>query len=244
MPAIRLSSVDLPEPLPLLEGPTDLRDRDGGHERRQASIIPWSRAARRLCMLRAMSSTEAATPAGPPLAIPIGPSDHVRGGGESAVATLVEYGDYECPQCAQAYPVVQELQDKLLNILMFSFRNFPITSAHPHAQQAAEAAEWAASQGRFWDMHDGLYRRRAKLSEDIILEVAAEIGLPPASLREAWAQHTFFPRVKDDFRGGLRSEVAGTPTFFLQGRRYDGKWDGGELVRAVEAAVGAVVQRT
>jgi len=192
-----------------------------------------------------MSSTEPATPSGPPLAIAVGPSDHVRGGGESAVATLVEYGDFECPQCAQAYPIVQELQDKTGNQLRFSFRHFPITSAHPHAQQAAEAAEWASSHGRFWDMYDGLYRRRAKLSENIILEVAAEIGLPPAGLREAWARHTFFPRVKDDFRGGLRSEVAGTPTFFLQGLRYDGRWDGDGLVRAVEAvvAVGAATSR-
>jgi len=187
-------------------------------------------------MLLAMTS-EPAIPFGPPLATPVGPHDHARGGGEHARVTLVEYGDYECPQCAQAYPIVQDLQDKLGEQLRFVFRHFPITSAHPHAQRAAEAAEWAGGQARFWAMHDGLYQRRAKLSEAIILDVAEEIGLPPAGLREAWASHSFFPRVKDDFRGGLQSAVAGTPTFFIQGRRYDGRWDGDNLERALTATI-------
>jgi protein-disulfide isomerase len=181
-----------------------------------------------------MASSDSDNPTGPRLADPLGPDDHVRGGGEQASVTLVEYGDYECPQCAQAHPTLQLLQDKLGDKLRFAFRNFPITSAHPHAQQAAEAAEWAASQDRFWAMHDALYQRRAKLSEAIILEVAESIGLPRQGLRDAWAKHTFFPRVKEDFRGGLRSEVAGTPTFFIQGVRYDGRWEGDELERALE----------
>jgi protein-disulfide isomerase len=176
--------------------------------------------------------------AGPKLTIPIGPLDHVRGAAAGRI-TLLEYGDYECPQCAQAYPIVQELLDKLSEELQFVFRHFPITSAHPHAQPAAEAAEWAAAQGRFWAMHDGLYRRRAKLSEGIILEVAQEIGLHPAGLRQAWSTHAHFQRVKDDFRGGLSSEVAGTPTFFIQGVRYDGKWDGENLEKALVAAAEA-----
>ena len=172
---------------------------------------------------------------GPALAIPVGPDDHRRGGAAARV-TLVEYGDFECPQCAEAYPVVEAIEDKLSDQLTFVFRHFPITSAHPHAQRAAEAAEWAAAQGRFWDMHDGLYRRRAKLSEAIILEVAGDIGLDPAGLRQSWTTHAHFQRVKDDFRGGLRSEVAGTPTFFIQGTRYDGKWDAETLERALTAA--------
>jgi protein-disulfide isomerase len=187
-------------------------------------------------MLLAMAS-KSDVPFGPALAEPIGPHDHARGGGEHAPVTLVEYGDFECPQCALAHPIVQGLQDKLGDKLRFVFRNFPLTSAHPHAQAAAEAAEWAAGQGRFWAMYDGLYQRRAKLSQTIILEVAEQIGLPAAGLRDAWASHAFFPRVKDHFRAGLRSEVNGTPTFFIQGRRYDGPWDGDNLERAVGAVL-------
>ena len=176
--------------------------------------------------------------AGPPLANPVGPNDHRRGGAAAPV-TLVEYGDFECPQCAEAYPIVKEIEDKLADKLQFVFRHFPITSAHPHAQRAAEAAEWAAAQGRFWDMHDGLYRRRAQLSEPVILAIAGELGLDAAGLRQSWATHAHFQRIKDDFRGGLRSEVAGTPTFFIQGVRYDGKWDRDSLERALAAAVTA-----
>jgi len=175
----------------------------------------------------------------PTLAVPIGPLDHRRGGA-AATLTLVEYGDFECPQCAQAYPILQGIQDKLGDQLQFVFRHFPITSAHPHAQRAAEAAEWAGAQGRFWDMHDGLYRRRAKLSEAAIVEVASEIGLDPVGLRQSWSSHAHFQRVKDDFRGGLRSEVAGTPTFFIQSVRYDGQWDGDNLERALAEAASAV----
>src|SRR6185503_2213615 len=112
--------------------------------------------------------------AGPKLTIPLGPLDHLRGARVARI-TLLEYGDYECPQCAEAHPIIQGLQDKFSEQLQFAFRHFPNTSAHPHAQPAAEAAEWAAAQGRFWAMHDGLYRRRARLSEGIILEVAQEI---------------------------------------------------------------------
>jgi protein-disulfide isomerase len=180
-----------------------------------------------------MSSSLSIAP-GPALAVPVGKDDHLRGGA-SARVTLLEYGDFECPQCAEAYPVLKELEDKLGDQLQFAFRHFPITSAHPHAQRAAEASEWAAAQGRFWAMHDALYRRRAKLSEAVILEVAEEIGLDPAGVRHAWTTHAHFQRIKDDFRGGLRSEVAGTPTFFIQGTRYDGRWDGDNLERALAA---------
>ena len=182
---------------------------------------------------------ESAIAFGPALTEPIVPHDHVRGGGEHAPVTVLEYGDFECPQCALAHPIVQGLQDNFGDQLRFVFRHFPITSAHPHAQAAAEAAEWAAGQGRFWTMYDGLYQRGAKLSEAVILDVAEAVGLSPASLREAWASHSFFPRVKDDFRGGLRTQVAGTPTFFIQGRRYDGRWNGEKLEEVVRALLSA-----
>ena len=176
----------------------------------------------------------------PSLQLPLGTHDHVRGGAQAPV-TLLEYGDFECPQCAEAHPVLQGLQLKFGEQLRFAFRHFPITSAHPHAQRAAEAAEWAAGQGRFWALHDGLYRQRAKLSEAVILDLVEELGLSPAGLREAWANHTFFQHVKDDFLGGLRSQVAGTPTFFIQSLRHDGPRDRDTLERALAAAAGAGV---
>ena len=169
---------------------------------------------------------------------PLGREDHTRGGANARV-TLVEYGDFECPQCANAHPMLEELQRNFGDDLRFVFRHFPITSAHPHAQRAAEAAEWAASHGQFWTMHDRLYQQRAKLSEGIILEIATELGLSAPSLREAWMTHAFFQRVKDDFLSGLRSEVAGTPTFFIQSLRHDGAGDRETLALAIATAAAA-----
>jgi protein-disulfide isomerase len=178
--------------------------------------------------------------ASPIVLIPaFGPDDHSRGGAQARV-TLVEYGDYECPQCANAHPVIEELQRNFGDDLRFVFRHFPITSAHPHAQRAAEAAEWAASQGHFWTMHDRLYQHKAKLSEGLILEIAGDLGLSSASLSDAWKSHSFFQRVKDDFLSGLRSEVAGTPTFFIQSQRHDGAGDRETLALAIATAASAV----
>jgi protein-disulfide isomerase len=173
----------------------------------------------------------------PRLTLPVGPRDHVSGN-SSAGLSLVEYGDFECPQCAQAYAVVKELQGTFGDRLSFVFRNFPLTNAHPHAQRAAEAAEWAAGQGAFWPMYDALYDQQTKLSEGRILELARGLGLDPASLQEAWASHRFFPRVKEDFASGLASEVKGTPTFFINGSRHDGAWDPSSLGEALERAAG------
>jgi protein-disulfide isomerase len=171
----------------------------------------------------------------PVLAPPVGPQDHVRGS-ESARVTLVEYGDFECPQCVKAYPIVAELGESVGAALRFVFRNFPLTNAHPHAQRAAEAAEWAASQGAFWPMYDALYQQRSHLSERRMLELAESLGLDPASLAQAWADHTFFARVKQDFISGLGSGVTGTPTFFINGARFDGDWASGSLAQAVAVA--------
>jgi protein-disulfide isomerase len=149
--------------------------------------------------------------------------------------TLLEYGDFECPQCAAAYPTVAEIIRVWGPELRFVFRNFPLTNAHPHAQRAAEAAEWAASltADGFWQMYDALYQQRTKLSEPRILELATSLGLNPAALEQAWAAHTFFPRVKQDFLSGLESGVTGTPTFFIDGVRYEGDWSEESLSQAL-----------
>jgi protein-disulfide isomerase len=165
----------------------------------------------------------------------VGPRDHARGD-EDAPVTLVEYGDFECPQCGAAFPIVNGLQATFGDRLRFVFRHFPITNVHPNAQRAAEAAEWAAAGGAFWPMHDALYEHQKSLSERRIVELARGLGLDPAPLQQAWRSHTFLPRVKEDFLSGIRSGVDGTPTFFINGVRYEGSWDAASLTEAIYRA--------
>jgi protein-disulfide isomerase len=169
------------------------------------------------------------------LTLPVGPRDHAQGPDEAPV-TLLEYGDFECPQCGRAYPIVKQLQSLFGARLRFVFRHFPLTSSHPHAQRAAEAAEWAVTHGAFWPMHDALFTNQKALGESHILERVPELGLEAESLRRAWAQHTFIPRVKEDFLGGIASGVGGTPAFFVNGARHPGAWDLETLGRALDDA--------
>jgi protein-disulfide isomerase len=166
----------------------------------------------------------------------VGPRDHARGD-EGAPVTLVEYGDFECPQCGAAFPVVNGLQAAFGARLRFVFRHFPITNVHPNAQHAAEAAEWAAAQGAFWPMHDALYEHHASLSDRRIVELARGLGLDPAPLQQAWRAHTFLPPVKEDFLSGIRSGVEGTPTFFINGLRHEGGWDTPSLTAAIQRVI-------
>jgi protein-disulfide isomerase len=170
------------------------------------------------------------------LTVSVTDRDHARGP-QAAPVTLLEYGDFECPQCGAVYPIVKQVQAAFGERLRFVFRSFPLTNVHPNAQRAAEAAEWAAAQGAFWPMYDALYQQQARLSESRILAIATDLGLDASSLAEAWRAHTFFARVKEDFLGGLRSKVAGTPTFFVNGARLDGALNLPSLTRAVERAL-------
>jgi protein-disulfide isomerase len=171
------------------------------------------------------------------LKLPVGPHDH-RQGPDDAPVTLVEYGDFECPQCARAYPIVKRLQVSMGDRLRFVFRHFPLTNSHPHAQRAAETAEWAATHGEeaFWRMFDALFEASDKLSDRQLIERATTLGLPGAELAPAWAAHTFIPRVKEQFLSGVDSGVTGTPGFFINGVRHAGAWDEVALTRALEAA--------
>jgi protein-disulfide isomerase len=169
------------------------------------------------------------------LTLPAGERDRARGPAGAAL-TLLEYGDFECPQCARAFPVLARIQRTFADRLRFVFRHFPLTNSHPQAQHAAEATEWAASLGAFWEMHDALYTASPALSDGQIVERATALGLPAAGLRAAWAAHTFIPRVKEDFKSGLDSGVTGTPAFFINGVRHDGQWDEDSLTLALERA--------
>jgi len=171
------------------------------------------------------------------LTLPVGGRDHARGS-EGAPVTLVEYGDFECPQCAAAYPIVGRVVDTFGDRLRFVFRHFPLTNSHPNAQHAAEEAEWASALGVFWPMYDALYGAQKNLSDRRMLELAAGLGLAGAELQRAWTAHTFIARVKEDFASGLASGVTGTPSFFINGARHEGGWDELALAHAIEAALG------
>jgi protein-disulfide isomerase len=169
------------------------------------------------------------------LSPPVGPEDH-SAGPDDAPITLVEYGDYQCPHCGRAYPIVKELQKRLGKRLRFVFRNFPLTQIHPNAQHAAEAAEAAAAQDRFWPMHDRIFERQFALDDEYLLEYAAELGLDATRVADELAAGTHGAKVRDDFRSGVRSGVNGTPTFFINGVRHEDGFDLETLLAALEQA--------
>jgi protein-disulfide isomerase len=155
------------------------------------------------------------------LAVPVSERDHVQGPATASV-TLVEYGDYECPYCRAAVTIVEELQRILPDDLRFVFRHFPIENLHPHARRAAEAAEAAASQGKFFEMHTTLFEHQAALEDEDLLRYAAELGLDTRRFSAELHAGTHADRIREDFREGVRSGVRGTPTFYLDDVRYDG----------------------
>jgi protein-disulfide isomerase len=161
--------------------------------------------------------------------------DHIEGPAKAPV-TLVEYGDYECPHCGHAYPIVEELRRRFAKQMRFVFRNFPLSDMHPHAESAAEAAEAAGDQNRFWEMHHALFTHQNALDKSHLLKYAGELRIDAERFAEALAAQTFRQRVRDDFMSGARSGVNGTPTFFVNGARYDGSYDLPSLSEAIEAA--------
>jgi protein-disulfide isomerase len=169
------------------------------------------------------------------LLVPVNGNDHIQGSAD-AEWTLVEYGDYECPVCGQAYPIVKQLQEHLGDQLLFVFRNFPLREIHPNAEHAAETAEFAAAYGSFWEMHDVLFENQDRLEDEILIGLAAQIGLPASKLRRSLASEIFRGRIDLDFRGGIRSGVNGTPTFFMNGVRHDGGFGFEMLLRAFAEA--------
>lgn len=171
------------------------------------------------------------------LILPVSERDHIRGSA-TALVSLVEYGDYQCPYCGEAYLVVEELQRALGDRLQFVFRHFPLAQIHPHAQGAAEAAESAGAQGMFWEMHAALYTHQHALDGAHLVAYAIALGLDPTSFRHALEGRSYEKRVREDFLSGVRSGVNGTPTFFIEGVRYDGPRDFDSLL-AVLAEVAA-----
>jgi len=147
------------------------------------------------------------------LAVPVGPEDHIRGPIDAPV-TLVEYGDFECPYCGVAYPAVNALEHQYASTLRFVFRSFPLAQ-HRHAQAAAEAAEFAADQGKFWEMHDVLFEHQRALDEPHLLGYARDLGLDAHALTIALREHTYAGIIEEVKEGGETSGIPGTPAFFL-----------------------------
>ena len=167
---------------------------------------------------------------------PVGANDHAQGSAKAPV-TLVEYGDYECPFCGQAYPIVKALQKRLGDQVRLVFRNFPLGEMHPHAEHAAEAAEAAGAQGKFWEMHDLLYENQDALEPEDLVQYARALKLELPRFVLEMREHLYAERVREDFRSGVRSGVNGTPTFFINGVRHDGPFDLRSLLAAIEEAV-------
>ena len=169
------------------------------------------------------------------LRYPINKYDHVLGEA-AAPATLVEYGDYQCPLCQAAQPHVERVLQQFDHDLRYAYRQFPLTTVHPMAKPAAEAAEFAGAHGRFWQMHAALFANGAQLSGTVLLLLADQVGLDPAELRSSLMQGTYAPIVDAHFAGGIRSGVNGTPCFFINGHRHDGFWDATTLSAAIALA--------
>jgi protein-disulfide isomerase len=136
-----------------------------------------------------------------------------------------------------AYPIVKELQERLGDRLRFVFRNFPLSTMHPHAEHAAEAAETAGAHGKFWEMHDALYENQGALADDDLVQYASALGLDRSRFTSELGKHSQAARVREDFMSGARSGVNGTPTFFINGVRHDDAFDLDTLLKAMEAAL-------
>ncbi len=172
------------------------------------------------------------------LTLPVTPArDHIRGNA-SAPVTLVEYGDYECPYCRMAHGIVTSIQAQLQDRVRFVFRHFPLTTVHPHAQPAAEAAEAAATQRKFWPMHDRLFTAQAPLTDDVFVANARALGLDIRSFATEVTGHVHLPRIREDFMSGVHSGVNGTPAFYINGIRHDGNWDFPTLYTALSQVAG------
>jgi protein-disulfide isomerase len=169
------------------------------------------------------------------LAVPVSERDHSQGPA-TATIILVQYGDYECPYTRQSTTIVRAIQQQLGDQLRFVFRNFPLTEIHPHALHAALAAEAAAAQGKFWEMHDAIFHHQHTLEDSNLEQFAEAVGLDMQQYARALAEQRSLAGIEEDVEGGERSGVQGTPTFFINEVLYRGSWEQDALLAALQAA--------
>lgn len=170
------------------------------------------------------------------LNLPLGPGDHTLGNPDAPV-TLVEYGDYECPYCGRAHGAVKEGLRRMGSQMLYAYRHFPLAEVHPHAIAAAEAAEAAGAQGKFWPMHNLLFENQEALEYEDLIRYADSLGLDVQRFEADLTMHTHLDKVKRDFQSGVRSGVNGTPTFYIDGVRFDGNWAPDMLIAALRNAI-------
>ena len=170
------------------------------------------------------------------LTLSINSKDHILGN-PNATLELIEYGDYECPFCGRAYPILKDIKQKLDGDIKFVFRNFPLSKIHPHAFMAAVATEAAALQGKFWEMHDIVFENQKSLDEENIFRFASLLGLDTDRFREDLQDKLLVEKVEKDFESGLRSGVNRTPSFFINGNKYEGDYNIQSLSRAIKSAI-------
>ena len=168
----------------------------------------------------------------PPLTPALSAEDHIDGA-EDAELELVMYGDFQCPYCAAAYPIVKRVRDQLGARLLFAYRHFPLRDIHPLAQGAAEAAEAAADQGAFWTMHDRLFESRGQLQTPSLIDLARSLGLDAERVASELEAGAHAPRVQRDVDSGEASGVTATPGFFVNGRLHEGSFDASSLIAAL-----------
>ena len=166
------------------------------------------------------------------LLVRVDEEDHIQGSLDAPVI-LVEYGDFECPHCGRAYPIVKAAQRQLGESLALVWRQFPLSEVHPHAIHAAEASEAAGAQQKFWEMHDLLFEHQDELEDDDLIAYGESLDLDVARYATELRKGTYRERVRKDFLNGVRSSVNGTPTFFINGTRFDGDWSSPEAFIAV-----------
>jgi protein-disulfide isomerase len=169
------------------------------------------------------------------LAVPVTDEDHILGPATAPV-TLVEYGDYQCPYCGMAHPIVHELLQRRPDTVRFVYRHFPLANIHPYAEVAAEAAEAAGARRKFWPMHDWLFQHQDRLDLTYLGLAAGQLGLDADAIMQEISEHRYLGRIRRDLVGGARSGVNGTPTFFVNGIRHDGSYALADLLAAVDEA--------
>jgi len=167
---------------------------------------------------------------------PVSARDHIQGNSDAAIE-LVEYGDYQCPYCGRAYPIIKLIQQRFGDNLKFVFRNFPLSEIHPQAKKAAVAAEAADKQNKFWQMHDIIFENQQQLHQSALMEYAKLIGLDVEQFKDDLTNDELVKRVEDDLESGLRSGVNGTPGFFINGKKYDDSWDEDSLEAYIKAKI-------
>lgn len=167
------------------------------------------------------------------LRVAINSEDHIQGK-QGAIIELVEYGDYQCPYCQKAHYEIKKLQKELESDLLFVFRNFPLTSIHEYALNAAIASEVANDFGKFWKMHNLLFENRGKLDDNHLVEYAEIIGLDAESFKDKFSEPKFEKKIESDLEGGLRSGVNGTPSFFINGEKYNGNYLADDILEYIQ----------